>query len=179
MYEEYLENFVFKTAKLIATKLFGRARKSKNPAGDETKNDETKSEESKDIETKDENNEQALQAIEEPIGNERTEEDIEIDRELEEAMIKQREERSKKDKESLAAREEYDAITDGLSEINFHLPLFFLLLLLTMLSLPSVVTWAKNYQYSRVLTPDPTLIPAICVLSALGVIWQLPTPRNL
>lgn len=176
MYEDYLENFVFKTAKAIAMKLFGHVRKSKNqpePEAEAENNDEvTKND-------KDETNkEQTVEKVEEPV-DERTEEDIETDRILEEAMTKQREEKLKKEQELAATRVEYDAITEGLSEINFHLPLFFLLLLLTMLSLPSVVTWAKNYHYSRVLSQDPTLVPACCVLAALGVIWQMPTPRNL
>lgn len=190
MYEDYLENFVFKTAKEIAMKLFGKVKKSKNqPESEtepETKNDETKDTAAdsegngaEDEEAEEEENiEQAIEEIEE-TQTEPTEEDLNTERALKEAMETQRAEKLKKQEELAAERVDYDAITEGLSEINFHLPLFFLLLLLTLMSLPSVVTWAKNYHHAKLLSPDPMLIPATCVLVALGFIWQLPTPRNL
>lgn len=176
MYEDYLENFVFKTAKVIAMKLFGKVRKSKNPEAEEAeaeKSGETEPEPSTSGEaTKD-------KELVESSDIRQEQKDEETDRLLDEVMKQQREDKAKRDKELAAARVEYDSISEGVSEINFHLPLFFLLLLMTVLAAPSMVTWAKNYQQARVLTPDPTLIPAICVLAALGLIWQLPTPRNL
>jgi hypothetical protein len=178
MYEDYLETFVFKTAKSIAMKLFGRVRKPKEetkevaesvvdqqlvPSSTEEIDDENKAvEEAKDQVTETE------EAVEE-----------ENEQMLDEAMTKQREENDKKAKELAAARVEYDSVTEGLSDINFHLPLFLLLLVMTALSLPSVVTWAKNYHVSRTLSSDPYLIHATCVIAALGFIWQLPTPRNV
>lgn len=176
MYEDYLENFVFKTAKKIAMKLFGRAKRSKKEEEDEANPDESKAEES--------NPEQKSLVESTTVENDEVSEEDkaqeeEISRMLEEAMKKQREEKAKKDKELAAARVEYDGITEGLSEINFHLPMFFLLIMMGILSAPSVVTWAKNYHYSKILSPDPMLIPATFVLVSLGVIWQLNTPRNL
>lgn len=172
MYEDYLENFVFKTAKKIAMKLFGRARRSKNADDDEMSSDESKNEEQKSlVESKD--------AAKDEGSEEDKAQAEEISRMLDEAMTKQREEKAKKDKELAAARVEYDSIAEGLSEINFHLPIFFLLIMMGILAAPSVVTWAKNYHFSRTLSPDPMLIPATCVLVSLGVIWQLNTPRNL
>uniref|UniRef100_A0AAG5DS14 GPI inositol-deacylase n=1 Tax=Anopheles atroparvus TaxID=41427 RepID=A0AAG5DS14_ANOAO len=68
---------------------------------------------------------------------------------------------------------------DELMVINFHLPLFFLVILLALLNVPSVITWAKNYHYSNTLLPDPSLVPALTVLGCLAVLWQLNTPRNV
>lgn len=166
MYEDYLETFVFKTAKAIAMKLFGRVRKSKNQQETEEDSNEQK---------------QLTEAIkpDEDVAENSQAEDDESNEISDEAMAKQREEKARKEKEAAAARLEYDSITEGISEINFHLPLFFLLIVLTLLSAPSTVTWAKNYHYSRVLSPDPTLIPATCVLIALSFIWQMTTPRGL
>lgn len=169
MYEDYLEMFVFKTAKTIAMKLFGRVKKSR-AMPEETK-------------TVEDNNERSLvektpESEESSVGDENVQEQ-ENEAFLDEAMVKQREEKAKQEKELAAARVEYDSITEGLSEVNFHLPLFYLLLLMTILSGPSIVTWAKNYHFSKVLSPDPTLIPATCVLIALGFVWQMQTPRNL
>ena len=167
MYEDYLENFVFKTAKVIAMKLFGREKKSKSQQDNEVKPE-------KDVPSKDIT--KSNQIAEE--NNDNRKDDV-SDEMLDEALEKLKEEKLKKDKELAEARIEYDSITEGLSGINFHLPLFLLLLVLTLLSTPSTVTWAKNYQFSKVLSPDPTLIPATCLLIALGFIWQLPTPRGL
>ena len=170
MYEDYLENFVFKTAKTIAMKLFGRVRKF---TVREEKKKETETavveaaKSTNEVETKEE------------LTEEEKAQDEEINRMLEEAMTKQRAEKAKKDKELAAERAEYDSITEGLSDINFHVPLFLLLLMISVLSAPSVVTWAKNYHYSAALPSDPMLVPASCVLLSLGVIWQLNTPRNL
>ena len=175
MYEDYLETFVFKTAKLIAMKLFGRVRKSKNEEAEaEPTSKETETEIKEDQEEKPEDK-QVAEINDEDID----EKAVETDKLLDEVMKQQQEEKAKRDKELAAARVEYDEISEGMSEMNFHLPLFFLLLVITLLSAPSVVTWAKNYHYSRVLTPDPTLIPAVCILAALSVIWQMKTPRDL
>ncbi|XP_053681085.1 GPI inositol-deacylase [Anopheles nili] len=63
--------------------------------------------------------------------------------------------------------------------INFHLPLFLLVIILALLNVPSVITWAKNYHYSNTLQPDPSLVPALTVLVCLAVLWQMNTPRNV
>ena len=165
MYEDYLEEFVFKTAKMIAKKLFGRAQKSKNAV--EVKESPKKEEEP------------ATEPLVDEVKAKDQEEEKELNKMLDEAMEKQKEEKLKKSKELALARVEYDGVTEGLSSINFHLPIFLLLVIVALLSIPSIITWAKNYQYSAVLTPDPTLIPATVILTALGFLWQLPTPRNV
>ncbi|CAM6031630.1 unnamed protein product, partial [Sphagnum compactum] len=129
MYEDYLEEFVYKTAKLIAEKLFGKQRRRQ---AENTNNE-----------------------------------------------IRYREQETKQQEEKKKERIEYDSIIEGLSEINFHLSLFFLLLIVTLLNLPTAVTWAKNYPYSPLLKPDPSIYPSCVILVALCVIWQLPTPRDL
>jgi hypothetical protein len=168
MYEEYLENFVFKTAKIIAMKLFGRVRKPQKD--DEPENTEKNSD-------KENKPEEELNDNKNNEGESGDDEDVK--KMLDEAHAKQQEEKEKRQKEEEIARAEYDSITAGLDQINFHLPLFLLLVILSMLSVPSVVTWAKNYHYSRILSPDPMLVPSTCVLVSLGFIWQMTTPRNM
>uniref|UniRef100_A0A2M4AGR0 GPI inositol-deacylase n=1 Tax=Anopheles triannulatus TaxID=58253 RepID=A0A2M4AGR0_9DIPT len=116
-YEDYLENFVFHTARRIAARLFG-----------------------------------ALAGEQREADNQR-----------------------RRRKRRTAANE----TGDELMVINFHLPLFFLVLLLAVLNVPSVITWAKNYHYANTLQPDPSLVPALVVLVCLAVLWQLNTPRNV
>ncbi|XP_053660150.1 GPI inositol-deacylase [Anopheles marshallii] len=113
-YEDYLENFVFHTARKIAARLFG--------------------------------------------AREQTERD---------------------GKRRRHRRRPANETGDELMVINFHLPLFFLVIMLALLNVPSVITWAKNYHYANTLQPDPSLVPALIVLVCLAVLWQLNTPRNV
>uniref|UniRef100_A0A182P0S5 GPI inositol-deacylase n=1 Tax=Anopheles epiroticus TaxID=199890 RepID=A0A182P0S5_9DIPT len=111
-YEDYLENFVFHTARKIAARLFGARERS--------------------------------------------------------------DDRRKRNR-----RRPTNETGDELMVINFHLPLFLLVILLALLNVPSVITWAKNYHYANTLQPDPALVPALVVLVCLAILWQLNTPRNV
>lgn len=162
MYEDYLEAFVYKTAKLIAMKLFGRERKDRN----KQEKEEPKKEEASETLVKSNSQE-----------NLENEESEEVQKMLDELMVKQQEEKANNEKST--TRAEYESLTAGLDEINFHFPLFFLLIVITLIAIPSCITWAKNYHYARILTPDPFKIPATIVLISLGLIWQLSTPRKV
>ena len=197
MYEDYLENFVFKTAKFIAKKLFGRVRRSRKEQTSETEQKDEKSDKETNDNSNTKENESKVSKENDLIDNteqkalvksdsqsilEKSDEDKsteEIEKMLEELMTKQREEKLKNEKNQGFSRVEYDSLTEGLDEINFHLPLFFLLVVITILGLPSVVTWAKNYHFTRILSPDPMRISATVVLSCLGFIWQFNTPRDV
>lgn len=72
--------------------------------------------------------------------------DAELARLMAEMMEKQKEVEEAQKKEEMQQRAEYDSIPDGLSTINFHLTLFLLLCVLTLLNLPSVIMWARNYR---------------------------------
>lgn len=173
MYEEYLETFVFKTAKFIAMKLFGRMRKPKNES--DRKEPEAKIEdENAPKEEKDLKNEKSLISSNK---NPSPEENEAVEKMLDDLMKRQHDEKLKQEKDP--SRLEYNSLADGLDEINFHFPLFFLLIVITLLGMPSSITWAKNYHYSKILTPDPFRIPATICLISLGCLWQLNTPRNM
>lgn len=176
MYEEYLEEYVYDTAKLIAKKLFGFSRKEqaeekekleteekKKKEEDEGETDETDEEIEVEKEKVDESNENILNEnktnmeiskVENVEGSAKEEDEDDddeatekkLDALLKETAGKKNAMQSMKDKELLAARVEYDAIHEGLSGLNFHLPLFFLLVILTLLNLPSVITWANNFR---------------------------------
>lgn len=173
MYEDYLEKYVFKTARMIARKLFGGRRDAKDLPEEKTEKKTEEVKATKDVVSKD------LSPKEEEMDEDNKAAEEELNKLMEESMKQRKEDTLKKEKELLFARQEYDQVVSGLSAINFHLPLFFLLVIATLLNVPSVITWAKNFSYSIVLTPDPSLIPATIILVALGVIWQLPSPRNV
>lgn len=75
---------------------------------------------------------------------------MEIDAELEtllgEMTKRQKIDDEEKRKVELSNRVEYDEVPDGMSIINFHLTMFMFLCLLTLLNLPSVISWARNYR---------------------------------
>lgn len=70
---------------------------------------------------------------------------------LKEAIEKQKEHELEKLKRAASQRAEYDGINEAISNVNFHLTLFFLLIILTALNLPSVISWAKNYRYKTII----------------------------
>lgn len=187
MYEDYLEEFIFKTAKEIAKKLFGRSSGRNSENSDNAKGEDTAKESSsiaEDETTDNKNSDKAEMADKEviPVKEENIEEsseEAELNKLLKEAMERQEQLKKDQDLELKTARAEYDSIHQGLSHINFHLPLFFLLIILTLLNIPSAITWAKNYNFSKILAPDPSMVPSIISIASLSVIWQLPSPRNI
>lgn len=160
MYEDYLEEFVFKTAKLIAQKLFGGRRKTPRERtaaanafqpnaddGEDRGNEETPQGAIEVARTtysnrpEIENGEEAQEVDEEQEAT-----DEHLNQMLRESLERYKEQEQKQNAERMAARVEYDSILEGLSELHFHLSLFFLLLISALLNLPTVVTWAKNYR---------------------------------
>uniref|UniRef100_U5EZS7 GPI inositol-deacylase n=1 Tax=Corethrella appendiculata TaxID=1370023 RepID=U5EZS7_9DIPT len=179
MYEDYLEEFVFNTAKLIARKLFGKSKKDDKNDKDE-KDEIIEQENSDDIKNEPSTSEKS----ETTVKSDKSPEELAAEKELQKLIDESLEKQSLVDKENekamKAQRAEYDSVHDGLSQINFHLPMFFLLLVISGLNFPSTITWAKHYfNYSQTLRPDPSLIPALVMLVCSGIIWQLPTPRNI
>lgn len=93
---------------------------------------------------------------------------------------RQKIEEEKQSETEKIARAEYNDVPDGMSAIHFHMTIFLLLCVLTLLNLPSVLVWARNYKYGeKILQHDPSYFPAIASIVSLSVIWQLPTPRNV
>ncbi|KAJ6637478.1 GPI inositol-deacylase, partial [Pseudolycoriella hygida] len=231
MYEDYLEEFIFKTAKLIAKKLFGRSieekedevveephtndtnangeseeivkdnspkndvKEEENTAMEAVKDNAATSEADKDnvasnVAKNNEAEENEFEILErQKASNEVAEKnddpefDPEVERELEKLILetKQKYAQLETDKFTTEAmsRAEFDGIHEGLSSFNFHLSLFLLLTILAVLNIPSVITWANDYYYSRTLKSDPSLLPAVFTLISLCYIWQMPTPRDV
>ncbi len=208
MYEDYLEEFIFKTAKLIAKKLFGKYADEKE---DEVDADEPSTDQCEDLNagdevTKDsitnENVDESEPTIVDESGQDnkadKTDEnefeilenqkplsdgekadnddpdcgkirkknfssystiweknikffiDPEVAHELDKLILETKEKFGKiaeaKNKSDTVSRVEFDAIHDGLSDLHFHLTLFLLLTILALLNIPSVITWANDYQ---------------------------------
>lgn len=174
MYEDFLEEFVYNTAKEIAMKLFGKFVKRRRMRKPSTRPDPQM---------------QALLdhektlAIQQPLGEgeEETEEqkaERELNRLLKESIEKQKKAADAKSDEEKKQREEYEGINEGLSPLNFHFTLFLFLVVLTVLNVPSAITWAKNFDHMP-RTVDASTVPAVMTIAALAVIWQMKTPRSM
>ncbi|XP_059618674.1 GPI inositol-deacylase [Phlebotomus argentipes] len=208
MYEGYLEEFIFNTAKEIADKLYGQWRRRRNeppvapveeavanPANAAIEEPEERNEDlseapepsapqelpstSTESQPEAENAEKAEASGEVQETGDKAKEDAELDKLLQDSFRQQMNFEEKRKKEEAAMRVEYDAIPEGLSNINFHLCLFFILLLLTLINLPTALTWGRNYPYEKVLSNDPSFIPAIIMILSLAPLWQLSTPRSV
>lgn len=164
-YEDYLEEFVFKTAKMIAKMLFGKKDESEEVNELSTEEAEVQSDEANRVED----------IQEEPLNRE----DEELKRLLKEAIEGQRRLLEEKKSKSKEDRQEYDAIPEGLSGLHFHMSLFLILCIITILNIPSTLSWAKNFHYQKTLPSDPSLIPAVLILACLSLLWQFETPRNV
>lgn len=170
-YEDYLEEFVFDTAKMIAKKLFGK--EDVTEVAEEEEVEEEAGTEEEDLQPSDENR---IEVVEEQPFNR---EDEELKRLLKEAIESQKRILEEKKSSSKEERQEYDAIPEGLSSLHFHMALFLLLCVITILNIPATLSWAKNFHYQKTLPADPSLIPAVIILSCLSLLWQFETPRNV
>lgn len=67
---------------------------------------------------------------------------------------------------------------DLLSAIHFHTSVFLIWLLTSLLYIPSLLMWAKNYHYSIFLENDPSVIPSIIVNGCGAILWQAKVPKK-
>lgn len=177
MYEDFLEEFVYNTAKEIAMKLFGRfvsKRSSRTKA-------KTTPQTSKQLKMLLDQQKQLTTTETTAVAGELTEEqrmERELDKMLKESVERQTKKEAEKNEEELRRREEYEGIKEGLTPLHFHFTLFLFLVVLTLLNLPSAITWAKNFEHARQMI-DASTVPAVLTISALAVIWQMSTPRPM
>ncbi|XP_060536701.1 GPI inositol-deacylase isoform X2 [Cylas formicarius] len=64
------------------------------------------------------------------------------------------------------------------SPIFFHTALFFIWALVTILNIPSVLTWAHNFMYSKILIPDVSFLPGLVLSICALPLWHLELPRT-
>ncbi|CAH1397518.1 unnamed protein product [Nezara viridula] len=74
------------------------------------------------------------------------------------------------------ARPEFEI--PSLNEISFHLSLTLLWLINTLISIPSILVWAKNYKYNNHLEPDPYFYCAVVMSLCVGYLWQSEVPKG-
>nr|CAI5842301.1 unnamed protein product [Callosobruchus analis] len=75
-------------------------------------------------------------------------------------------------------KEKRKQILAGYSAIFFHSTIFLLWFIVTVINLPAVMTWARNFQFSKSLTPDDSFIPGIVLSACAFPLWQFELPNS-
>ncbi|XP_050345839.1 GPI inositol-deacylase isoform X2 [Nymphalis io] len=73
--------------------------------------------------------------------------------------------------------EEWKHIND-LNSINFHIMLFFMWMAVTLINLPALLTWARNFKYDTVLKPDTSYYTGFIMSACSAIVWQMDTPKK-
>ncbi|CAB3224247.1 unnamed protein product [Arctia plantaginis] len=86
-------------------------------------------------------------------------------------------EQSSKRKESNNSENNLD-MHEGLNNLNFHMMLFFMWLTVTLVNMPALLTWARNFRYSKVLETDTSYHTGLVMSACSGYVWQINGPRK-
>ncbi|XP_045541638.1 GPI inositol-deacylase-like [Papilio machaon] len=142
MYEDYLEDYVYKLMAIIGSricKLFSSKRPKENSEllSIDSKNDKENKEE-----TKPESN--VCQS-----------------------------------KEDTKVNDDHDAnVDEDLSKLNFHMMMLLLWLIIAIVNVPVLLTWARNFKYNVPLCHDTSYITGSVMTLCSGVIWQMDAPKR-
>ncbi|OWR55551.1 gpi inositol deacylase pgap1 [Danaus plexippus plexippus] len=159
MYEEYLEDYVYKLMAKLASRMCYMF-KGKKPKED-SKQCTQKEDNSKDI-----TNSENLKAIE---FKEHSKKD-------EDQPDKQTNDTKSNNIQKCDSSE--NLIDEELSSINFHVMMFFLWMAVTVVNIPALLTWARNFKYSMVLKPDTSYYTGLVMAACSSIIWQMDSPRK-
>lgn len=69
-------------------------------------------------------------------------------------------------------------VDEDLSSLNFHMMMFSIWLAVTMVNVPALLTWARNFSYSIVLKPDTSYHTGLVMSACSTCIWQMNGPRR-
>ncbi|XP_053607259.1 GPI inositol-deacylase [Plodia interpunctella] len=185
MYEEYLEDYVYKLMAKVASRIC-RIFKSKKTVSNKVSesspiipSSEEASEEIKAIVDNKENDEKRgeIKQIKDS-----TDEDIDKSSIKSAAIINP----EQGDGDSIQKRDESDDkknectedIDEDLNNLNFHIMMFFLWVTVTVVNLPVLMTWARNFKYSVKLTPDTSFHTGMALSICSTIIWQMEGPKR-
>lgn len=166
MYEEYLEDYVYKLTSKVASRLC-RVFKSKVDQKPETQTDIQKKESSK---------QNTNSEIPKAIENKTSSNNIpQTDNKSNSNLLSENETEKNKNKCDLNKSEHID---EDLNNINFHMMMFFLWMIVTLVNVPALLTWARNFKYSMVLKPDTSYHTGLIMSACSTIIWQMSGPKK-
>ncbi|CAG9093674.1 unnamed protein product [Plutella xylostella] len=203
MYEEYLEDYVYKIMAKIAARICRVfSKKRPNTEGDTQSNaalvpkEDTTSQISA-KETSDENKPKETKEIVDVSNNKDTvkeNKDTDKDNEIKDKELKSEEtqalvavsdsetrqevESKEESKKSRRRRKSDHEMDEELSNLHFHTMMFFLWMVVTLINVPCLLTWARNFKYSMVLKPDTSYHTGLIMSVCSSAVWQIEGPRR-
>lgn len=69
-------------------------------------------------------------------------------------------------------------IDEDLNYLHFHMMMFFLWLVVTLVNVPVLLTWARNFKYNMVVKPDTSYHTGLVMSVCSSCIWQSGGPRR-
>ncbi|XP_031765165.2 GPI inositol-deacylase isoform X2 [Galleria mellonella] len=67
---------------------------------------------------------------------------------------------------------------DDLNNIHFHMILFLMWMSVTLVNVPALLTWARNFKHTMVLKPDTSYHSGLILSLCSCVVWQFNGPRK-
>ncbi|XP_052740359.1 GPI inositol-deacylase isoform X2 [Bicyclus anynana] len=161
MYEEYLEDYVYRLGSRLACRIFKMFISKKNTPKTEVNASVESTSENVNVRTNGDNNENINE--------------IDTGETSEEARVSNKPEEPKDESDKKETKSNSD---ENLNNINFHMSLFFMWLIVTIVNVPALLTWAHNFKYSIILKPDTSYLIGIVMSACSAVIWQMNGPRK-
>ncbi|KAL1488926.1 hypothetical protein ABEB36_014713 [Hypothenemus hampei] len=177
MSQEYVEQVAWFLLKHLAKKIkktFCKSKNEKNLVNKEESKEQSSNEEVKKIE-----NDETCQPPEGDRNNEDLPDTTNIgqdsgDHNQEQRILNSQEESNE---QSSRDRELAKDIVQTHNVIFFHSSMFFIWTFVTVLNIPSVLTWAHDFKYSKNLSPDESLISGLIFSIGAFFLWQCDLPR--
>lgn len=142
MYEEYLEDYVYKLMAKMAARLCRVFKSKKKQNVNETSLVPKDSTNIKAIEhnANDNKNENEVALIDDK-GDKQTPDDV-----TQQEAEKQDKTSKEADKHKCNLTDKDDDVDEDLNNLNFHMMMFFMWLCVTLVNVPALLTWARNFK---------------------------------
>ncbi|RVE51297.1 hypothetical protein evm_004101 [Chilo suppressalis] len=193
MYEEYLEDYVYKLMAKVASRVCRMFKSTKQDIKNESQtgvesnqivvSNHATTSENKDnvkdntVEQHDDKNNKHLNIVNADIKTV-----VEDSKEL--VVIKPQEKANenkeeKCDEKSRRGKQSGDSNMDeDLNNLNFHVMMFIMWICVTLVNVPALLTWARNFKFSMVLKPDTSYHTGFIMSACSACIWQMEGPRR-
>ncbi|CAH2106337.1 unnamed protein product [Euphydryas editha] len=172
MYEEYLEDYVYRLMSKIASRICRIFRSKENKEISKIslnqKSESTKTNSLENTKTVDNKGHTDKRDI---IGDDKS---TEIDNDDSKALMPKN---TEEEKVKCGTNEENN-VDDDLNNINFHMMMFFLWMAVTIVNIPALLTWARNFKYTMVLKPDTSYHTGFVMSACSAIVWQMNGPRK-
>ncbi|KAJ0177266.1 hypothetical protein K1T71_007275 [Dendrolimus kikuchii] len=180
MYEEYLEDYVYKLMAKFASRICRTFKRGNIPRESEqslVSKDSFKEKPLKTTGSQIKYDQVKNETIENKLNSNESQETNEVNNELQSEQNDSEEQKASKC-DGVKDYSNKDDINEDLNNINFHMMMFFLWLSVAIVNVPALLTWARNFKYSMVLKPDTSYNTGLVMSVCSSCIWQMGAPRR-